>query len=162
MNPIESNTEDLEESSEPLTKPKKPRSQKQMDAFQEALRKRAVNVELRKQEKLIKASEILVQKAKMEKPIPLPPATPRARAKSIVQESESGSDEEEIIIVKSKPKKKKKVKKIIIESSESDSDSGSSDGGSQTPQQKSYVKRHNFSVSEPQQERIFNSCNYFI
>ncbi len=70
MNPIESNTEDLEESSEPLTKPKKPRSQKQMDAFQEALRKRAVNVELRKQEKLIKASEILVQKAKMENPTP--------------------------------------------------------------------------------------------
>ena len=80
--------------------------QKQIDAFQEALRKRAANVEIRKQEKLVKASEILVKNAKLPpvSPIP-PPATPKPRAKSIVQESES--DEEEIIIVKTKPKKKK-------------------------------------------------------
>lgn len=146
---------DMEESNEPLTKPKKPRSDKQIEAFKNAMKKRADNIELKKQEKLIKASEILVQKAKTDNQIP-PHATPRPRAKSIVQESES--DEEEIIIVKSKPKKKKKVKKIIIESSDSDSDSGS-DGGMATPQQQSYVQR---AYPSQQQERVFNSSNYFI
>ena len=152
MEPIETNIEDTEaeDTNEPLTK-KKPRSEKQIEAFKNAMKKRADNIELKKQEKLIKASEILVQKAKIENKVIPPPATPRARAKSIVQESES--EEEEIIIVKAKPKKKK-VKKIIIESSESDSDSGS-DGGSQTPQQQSYVQRE---YSRP----TFSSYDYFI
>ena len=117
------------------------------------MEKRAANIAIKKEEKLIKASEILVNKAKSEvaAPSPAAPQTPisKPRAKTMVQESES---EEEIIIVKSKPKKK--VKKIIIESSDSsDSDSGS-DGGA-APQQQ-YVQRN---VYEPP---TFNSENYFI
>ncbi len=157
MNIIEKPIEDLEGSSEPLTKPKKPRSEKQILAFQEALKKRQLNIVARKQDKEVKAAELLINKAKKEvvaqtvqvPPIEMPIPTPKPRAKSIVQESES---DEEIIIVKSKPKKK--VKKIIIESSsDSDSDSGS-DGG--TPQQQQYVQRH---LYEPP---TFNSNNYFI
>ena len=156
MNPVESNIEDLEETSGPLTKPKKPRSQKQIEAFQEALRKRAVNVESRKNDKLIKASEILVKNAKI--PVIEPPVeTPKPKYKKVIQHESETDTDEEIIIVKSKPKKKK-VKKIIIEeSSDSESDDSGSDGG-QTPAQQSYVQRY----APQQQERVFNSCNYFI
>ena len=117
-----------------------------------------------KNEKLIVASEILVKNAKM--PVAPPIETPKAKHKKIIQhESETESDEE-IIIVKSN-KKKKKVKKIIIEES-SESDSSSDDGG-QTPAQQSYVQRYPPDrLVEPktqrpqQQQRVFNSCNYFI
>ena len=174
---------DMEESNEPLTK-KKPRSEKQIEAFKNAMKKRADNIELKKQEKLIKASEILVQKARSEiqSPIPEvpeakasplqipPPATPKPRATTIVQDAkysrnidanfqESESDEEIIIVKKSQPKKKKKVKKIIIEESDSESSDSGSDGGMATPQQQSYVQR---AYPSHQQERVFNSSNYFI
>ena len=56
-NPIE----EMEEN-EPLTK-KKPRSEKQIEAFKNAMKKRADNIELKKQEKLVKASEIFVKNA---------------------------------------------------------------------------------------------------
>ena len=140
------------EDNEPLTK-KKPRSEKQIEAFKNAMKKRADNIELKKQEKLIKASEILVKNSKLPD---TPIETPKPKHKKIIQHESETESEEEIIIVKSKPKKKK-VKKIIIEESDTDSDSGS-DGGTATPQQQSYVQRH----VPQQQERVFNSCNYFI
>ena len=150
MQDKESPIEDMEEN-EPLTK-KKPRSEKQIEAFKNAMKKRADNIELKKQEKLIKASEILVKNSKLPD---APIETPKPKVKKVIQhESETESDEEIIIVKKSQPKKKKKVKKIIIESSDSsDSDSGS-DGGA-APQQQ-YVQRN---VYEPP---TFNSENYFI
>lgn len=161
MSETESKNEDMEGANEPLTK-KKPRSAKQIESFKLAMEKRAANIAIKKEEKLVKASEILVNKAKKEtvepipevseakaSPLPAPPQTPKPRAKTMVQESDS---EEEVIIVKSKPKKK--VKKIIIESSDSDSDSSGSDGG--TPQQQQYVQRQVYV------RPTFNSENYFI
>jgi len=144
--------EDNEEITEPLTKPKKPRSQKQIEAFQETIRKRTENVEIRKKEKLIKASEILVNNSKLKPvPKPLPPKQ--------VQLSSESDTEEEIIIVKAKPKKKKKIKKIIIESSESDSDSGSgSDGGGQVGK----YKPQKVSIQREYQKPVFNSNNFFV
>ena len=146
--------EDNEEITEPLTKPKKPRTQKQIEAFQETTRKRNENVELRKQEKLIKASEILVNNSKQKqisiKPKPIP--------QKQVQLSSESESEEEIIIVKAKPKKKKKIKKIIIESSESDSDSGSgSDGGNI-----GRYKPQKISIQREYQRPVFNSNNFFV
>ena len=153
MEPIENINEDMEDTNEPLTK-KKPRSAKQVEAFKIAKEKRASNIEIKKQEKLVKASEILVKNSKL----PTPPIeTPKPKCKKVIQHESETESEEEIIIVKSKPKKKK-VKKIIIEeSSDSDSSSSSDDGG-QTPAQQSYVQRY----APQQQERVFNSCNYFI
>jgi hypothetical protein len=126
---------EIETDSGPLTKPKKPRSQAQVDAFQVVMQKRAQNVALRKEDKLIKASEILVKANRpqiIEAPIETPAPTPRKKAPpKQIQLSESEESEEEIIIVKAKPKKKKKVvRQIIIEDSESDtpSDSDSDDG----------------------------------
>ena len=150
MEIIEQPIENLEGSSEPLTK-KKPRSEKQILAFQEALKKRQTNIIARKQDKEIKAAELLIKAKKDTTPAPVPPVeiqTPKPRAKTIVHESES---DEEIIIVKSKPKKK--VKKIIIESSDSES-SDSSDGGN--PPQQQYVQRQIYEAP------TFNSNNYFI
>ena len=125
---------EIDTDSGPLTKPKKPRSQAQVEAFQVVMQKRAQNVALRKEDKLIKASEILVKANRpqiIEAPIETPAPAPRKKAPpKQIQLSESES-EEEIIIVKAKPKKKKKaVRKIIIEDSESDtSDSDSDNGG---------------------------------
>ena len=143
--------EENEEITEPLTKPKKPRSQKQIEAFQETIRKRTENVELRKQEKLIKASQILVNNSKL-KPVvkPIPP-------KQVHLSSSESSSEEEIIIVKAKPKKKKKIKKIIIESSESDSSSGSDGGGNG-----SRYKPQKVSIQREYQKPVFNSNNFFV
>ena len=143
--------EENEEITEPLTKPKKPRSQKQIEAFQETIRKRTENVELRKQEKLIKASEILVNNSKL-KPVPKP-----VPPKQVQLSSSESSSEEEIIIVKAKPKKKKKIKKIIIESSESDSSSGSDGGGNG-----SRYKPQKVSIQREYQKPVFNSNNFFV
>ena len=152
MQEIQNTIEPIEDTNEPLTK-KKPRSQKQIDAFKVAMEKRANNIASRKNDKLIVASEILVKNAKI--PVIEPPVeTPKPKYKKVIQH-ESESSDEEIIIVKSKPKKKK-VKKIIIEeSSDSESDSGSDGGQAPAPQQQSYVQRE---YSRP----TFNSYDYFI
>ena len=151
MQDIQINNEAMEDTNEPLTK-KKPRSQKQIDAFKVAMEKRANNIASRKNDKLIVASEIWVKNSKI--PPVSPIETPKAKYKKVIQHESETESEEEIIIVKAKPKKKK-VKKIIIE--ESDSDNSSDDGG-QTPAQQSYVQRY----PPQQQERIFISSNYFI
>ena len=149
MQDIQINNEAMEDTNEPLTK-KKPRSQKQIEAFKVAMEKRANNIASRKNDKLIVASEILVKNSKV---LPVSPVeTPKAKYKKVIQHESETESEEEIIIVKAKPKKKK-VKKIIIE--ESDSDSDGSDGGMATPQQQSYVQRE---YSRP----TFNSYDYFI
>ena len=149
MQDIQINNEAMEDTNEPLTK-KKPRSQKQIEAFKIAKEKRANNIASRKNDKLIVASEILVKNSKV---LPVSPVeTPKAKYKKVIQHESETESEEEIIIVKAKPKKKK-VKKIIIE--ESDSDSDGSDGGMATPQQQSYVQRE---YSRP----TFNSYDYFI
>ena len=138
MEDIEDDIVDQEEESQlTKSKPKKPRSEKQMKAFQEVMNKRKQNIEQRKEEKLIEASKILVKNSIRE-------VKPK---KKIVQQQESESEtEEEIIIVKAKPKleKKKKVKKIIIEESSDDETSIESDG-SKEYNKKTYSKskRHN-------------------
>ena len=52
MEELSKNKEEIEEIDEigSLTKPKKPRTDKQIDAFKEAMRKRAENIKLRKNE----------------------------------------------------------------------------------------------------------------
>ena len=152
MEEISKNKEEIEEMDEigSLTKPKKPRTEKQKDAFKEAMRKRAENIELRKNEKLVKASEILVNNSKKET-IPKNKEFMKQVKKPVYESSES---EEEIIIVKSKPKKK--VKKIIIEdSSSSDDDSGRGRGNK-------YQQHEQVSIQRNIPEPVFNSRDFFI
>ena len=175
MEDIEDDIVDQEEESQlTKSKPKKPRSEKQMKAFQEVMNKRKQNIEQRKEEKLIEASKILVKNATkniIKKEI-------KPKKKIVQQESESNSEsesesetEEEIIIVKAKPKleKKKKVKKIIIEESSDDETSIDSDG-SKEYNKKTYSKskRHNdmnhltIQRTEERPKPVFNSANFFI
>ena len=60
MEDIEDNMEERSDDNQ-ITKPKKPRSEKQIEAFEKAMAKRKENVEKRKEETLIQASEILVK-----------------------------------------------------------------------------------------------------
>jgi hypothetical protein len=96
-------------------KVKKPRSEKQIQAFVNAQEKRKANIELKKQEKKVEASKIILEhETKTAKPV--------KKAKEVA-EVESSSEEEVIIIeTKKKSKKPKKPKRIIVEESESESE----------------------------------------
>ena len=98
----DNNNDETDDGKITKTKPKKPRTEAQMNAFKEVMKKRAENIEIKKHEKLIKASEILVNNSKKE-----------VKTKEFMKQVkppvyETSSSEEEIIIVKAKPKKKKK------------------------------------------------------
>ena len=54
--------EDIEETNTPLTKPKKPRSEKQIEAFKNAMQKRAENIAKKKEDKLIQSAKLLIEK----------------------------------------------------------------------------------------------------
>jgi hypothetical protein len=155
MEELSKNKEEIEEIEEigSLTKTKKPRTDKQIDAFKEAMRKRAENIEIRKNEKLVKASEILVNNSKKD-------ITPKNKefmkqVKKPIYQSESES-EEEIIIVKAKPKKK--VKKIIIEDSSS-SDDGSYGGRGN---RNKYQQPEQVTIQRNIPEPSFNARDFFI
>ena len=162
---------DIDEDLEPLTKPKsrKTRSQKQIESFNIALKKRAEKIEERKKEKLILASEILLRENKLKNDNNIS-KNDNKKVKpvetKIHYDTDTNSDEE-IIVVKSKAKAKKpkkKVKKVIIEDSESDSDSGYISGsGSGSGYKSKYkpvsVQRNKTNLSN---DKPFNSNNYFF
>lgn len=111
-----------------IEKPKKPRTQKQMEAFAKVQEKRKQNIEIKKSGKVeAKQIESVIQKV-VEKDFP--PAETKIKKYKEIIEPQPESDSEEEIIIKRKPKKqeviKKKKKQIVIELS--DSDSGSSSG----------------------------------
>ena len=85
-----------EEKAEPMEKPKKPRTQKQLDSLKLAQEKRRENIAKRKLEK----EQIKSNKKLVEKPIP----------ENLETEVEEESEEEAPVIVKKKPKKKKSKK----------------------------------------------------
>ena len=157
----------VEEDDNQLTKskPKKPRSEKQIQAFKEVMNRRKENIEIKKEQKLIEASQILVKAnaKRIVKP-----------SKEIIQQQEKieSDTEEEIIIIKSKPKveKKKKIKKIIIEDSSSEDNTDIDSDGSKEYNKKCYSKSrrnndmNNLTIqrTEERPKPIFNSANFFI
>ena len=146
----DNNNDETDDGKITKTKPKKPRTEAQMNAFKEVMKKRAENIEIKKHEKLIKASEILVNNSKKE-----------VKTKEFIKQVkppvyETSSSEEEIIIVKAKPKKKKK-KTIIIEDSSSNSSGDDSDGG-----RGKYKKPQQVSIQREIPKPVFNSNDYFL
>jgi hypothetical protein len=140
-----------EKDNDSLTKPKKQRSQKQIESFEKTMRLRRENIEKRKEEKLLQSAKLLLEKNEI--PKNNIPKTNKAVYQSSSSEKDesinesSSSEEEEIIVVKSKPKPKPKPKKktrktIIFESS---SEESSSDEEEERyiapPKNKSRVKR---------------------
>jgi hypothetical protein len=91
-----------------LQKPKKPRTAKQIEAFEKGRLIRSENLKI-KRDKIAEIKKEPIKKT-VAKPAPAPEPIP-------APDSES---EEEVIVVKRKPKKKKKV--IVFEDSESEDD----------------------------------------
>lgn len=104
-----------------IEKPKKPRTEKQLEAFKKVQEKRKQNIELKKSGAKVE-TKILMPDVQKELP---PKETKIKKYKEVIEEPDSDSEEE--IIIKRKPKKqelvKKKKKQIVIELSDSDSDS---------------------------------------
>jgi hypothetical protein len=135
---VNSNQQNEQIVEEPLTKPKKPRTQKQLEVFQKVQEKRQKNIEEKKKQKLIEGAKLMLeeqQKVKQEVP-PTPQSTPKSKPKpkprqeilSEYTEVDQSDSEEEVVIVqrsksKQKPKQnpKKKVTRVIIESDSDDS-----------------------------------------
>jgi hypothetical protein len=138
-----SENEQIEEIKEvPLTKPKRERTQKQIEAFERVKEKRRQNIEAKKKEKLLNSAKLLVESQSDEvdppeeipqvrkkvvrkrgayEPPTCPPDRKRNCIEPIPEESESESEEEIIVKTVRKPKvqpKKKKIRKVIIEESE--------------------------------------------
>ena len=55
---------------EPLTKPKKPRTTKQLEAFEKVKEKRKQNIETKKQQKLLESAKLLIERNQTIQPKP--------------------------------------------------------------------------------------------
>ena len=117
--------EDIEETNSPLTKPKpkKPRSKKQIEAFKNAMQKRAESIAKKKEDQIYQSAKLLIEKQ---------------QKVEVIDDSEPDSEPEPEPIKKSKSKKQieikpkyKPKKKIIIES-ESDTDTSESENESES------------------------------
>ena len=137
---VENNIEKNKDFTNQLQKPKKPRTQKQIDALKKAQETRKLNIEKRKKEKLMKTTnqvagnvemnenidtEDLIEKHKeqlkklaLSKPKPIPKK--KKQPKIVYQENDDSSSEEEIIYIPKSRKKKKKKKIIRHETSSSE------------------------------------------
>jgi len=122
----------------PLTKEKKPRTQKQIEALQKGRAKIQENALKRKHEKKIEASKLLLAND-----IPLPEAKPHAKKKAAVQEEEDDSDaDEQVVYIKKKksPPKKKKKKIIVYQDSSSESEEEEEEEEEEVIHQKKHFK----------------------
>lgn len=136
-------------------KPKKPRSQAQIDAFAKSAGKRKENIALRLKEKQIEKAKAILAIAEppkvLEQPKPqLVPPTP------VNSEVESTESEPEVVIEPKEKKVKKPVKKtkyrIVIDSS---SDEDSSESEYEPPTKP--VKQRSQDIPKPSNERAFSS-----
>lgn len=134
---------------EPLTKPKRERTAKQLEAFEKVKQKRQQNIEIKKQQKLLESAKLLVEnetkkKEEVSKPQPQPQSQPKLKPqpkqKEVLQEYTEAEDSEEEVIIVKKAKPKKKVRKVIIES---DSDSGNESDDESEPLQPVRIMRPN-------------------
>lgn len=138
----------------PLTKPKKPRTAKQLEAFKKVQEKRQQNIKEKNEQKLIEGAKLMLQQQEKSKQTvpPTPPSTPQQPKRkheilSEYTEVDQSDSEEDVVIVKkskSKPKPKKKVTRVIIES-DSDSDSGNDgDDEDENYEQRSSLQSNDF------------------
>ena len=115
--------EEIVELDKEIQKPKKPRTEKQIEALKKAQLKRSENLKLKK----LKEEEIRKAIADNEKYINEPPEPSQVKQRTrkkkptVVYEDDPSSDEE-IIVVKRRKGKKKPKKKIVYEESSSSSE----------------------------------------
>lgn len=102
---------------EKVKKPRKPKTQAQLDAFKKVQEKRHESIEAKKYQKYLEAQQYAEKHNLQQKPYPptkqkvvKPPPTPQ----NSVEEPETESEQEEIIEYRRKSKPKKKPKKTIV------------------------------------------------
>ena len=151
-NTIEENDSTVEEEVVQLEKPrvKKPRTDKQIQAFSKARERKLENARLRKEEQERK----IYEKVASTKPKP---------RKVVVPEPESESDDESVEYVPkrkcvdfAKPKKKKK--KVVVYLSSSDEDDSSEE---EEPEPRRVIKKDRIQRQQDVEPEVFNSRNYF-
>lgn len=111
--------EDIAEIPIKIIKTRKPKTEKQMEAFKLVQAKRKANVQAKKELGDQIKADTMAAMAKRKQDM--------AKPKTVPESDSSSSEEETIIKRKSNKSKKKKKKKIIIIESSSDSDSSSDD-----------------------------------
>lgn len=99
-----------------VKKPRAPKTPAQLEAFKKASEKRQKNIELKKLEKKVEASKILLEHEERTKAETK--AKPKAKKQIIREDDDTESDEPQIVYIR-----KKKPKKTIIVQSESESES---------------------------------------
>ena len=116
----------------PLSKPKKPRSEKQIKAFETVMQKRAENIAKKKELKLVESAKLLLSKqVKQPKIIATAESESEPESERLPSAMRSIKEPEPLPIKmkskkQSKPKMKSRKKIIIESSSESESESESS------------------------------------
>ena len=154
----------VQESTTPIIKSKKPRTEKQLKQFQQVMTKRQENIEKKKLEKKLEARKLLAQQdpeffKKLYNQTPTPvydendktvevvePKKSKANKKTptIIELDNDEESDESVIIVKKKAKPKKKKKIIVEQSASEESSSGSDNDVVQLPKPKrSFVSQQN-------------------
>ena len=135
--------EDIEETNTPLTKPKKPRSEKQIEAFKIAMQKRAESIAKKKEDQIYQSAKLLIEKQQKEElvedsesePEPEPLRFATAKTSEPIKKSKSKKQIEikhlRYATSKTSEPKYKPKKKIIIES-ESETDTSESESETDT------------------------------
>jgi hypothetical protein len=158
--PIEAQSKPTEEQPKtaPVEKVKKPRTEKQIQAFKQAQLKRQENIKAKKESKPTKTIAIVEEKP-VEKPETAKRTNPedyvtpdkpieKKKVKQVSYESDDSDSDEEVIVVK---KKKPKKKTIIIEDS--------SDSSDEEPEEKPRPKQSTFQSMHNKKTRpIFRSA----
>lgn len=146
---------DNEEIVEPIKKEKKPRTEKQKEAFEKMIAKRkeidlvknAHKEAIRKEKDLVRkdrvnkikevedkmSSYISSDDEEIVKPVKISKAKSKPKKKIVVEESSSEEEPEIVYVKKSKAKKKPKKKKVVVE----ETSSGSSEEEEVKPKKKS-------------------------
>lgn len=181
-------SDNVENESVPLTKEKKlkkPKTEKQMEAFKKVVEKRRENIEKKKLEKKIEASKLLLQNNieipstkketidfKQASKVKQLPKTDDDEYEEGETDSEASSEEEIIVKKQQKPKsktknKKKKVTKVVyVEHASSDeSSSGSEEEEAKHARQRHFTSQRNkkslVKVQAPAPVATRNFINYF-
>lgn len=133
-------------------KPRKPKTEAQLKQFENIRLKRLENNNLKKADKKIEASNLLLDNGYVKKEV-----------QKEVEETETDTESDnEIIIVKKKPKKKKK-KTIIIEESDSDSDDDAKDEIiAKNAYKKKYERKFTTQQNKNSVIKINQNQNYFV
>jgi hypothetical protein len=111
----QNDNEDIQALDKSIQKPKKPRTEKQIEALKKAQETRRKNLALRKQQKE-QLKQAIADNEGVEPPEPVnvkPVKRPRKKKPVVVYEDDESSDEE-VIVVKRKPRRKRKPKKKIV------------------------------------------------